>query len=238
MICEFQEESTAKLWHLQGLLWRFTEEISENKNIDLINGFYARLDYVSFASQEISFSSSQCRNTNLNRNFILLNFVANHFLNISCTLADAGAVGAILWSFEFREISSELAEEISGARFHSAFSGSFAWGGSQSIIFVISLGIEILELLSFSVLFLRVGRSRLAQNFVINSNFMISSGTTGILACATGVSDGELTEFGTLSSLFFKTFVGGVSADSQTRHFVRVRQGCFWLLQLSIKNLK
>lgn len=90
-----------------------------------MNGFFARLDYVSFASQELSFSLHQSKNASLSRDFMLLNHVSNNFLNVSCTLADAGMVGAILWTFEFREIASELAEEMTGARFHCAFSTSF-----------------------------------------------------------------------------------------------------------------
>ena len=40
----------------------------------------------------------------------MANCVSNHILNTACTVADAGALGAILWGFEVREILTELAE--------------------------------------------------------------------------------------------------------------------------------
>lgn len=237
LICEFEEEICIKTFNLMGLLWRFTEEIAEARTPDLVNGFFARLDYVSFASQEISFSLHQVRSSALCRDFLLLNHVSNNFLNVSCTLADAGMVGAILWTFEFRELAAELSEETSGARFHSSFSTSFTWDWSRSSLQqIVILGVELVELLTFAGLFSRISRSRLASNLSIAANFVLASGITGALADSSGVGAGELSDFGVGATSALRLFIGGLTSDSWTRHFYRLRQVNAFLVQSLSRN--
>ena len=99
------------------MLWRTTEQLIEYRNNVLISGYYSRLDYVSFICQEIGFNIDKCK-----LKFIKLvyykNCISNHLLNLSCTIADGGALGAILWLFEFRELIIEECEEKLGARLH------------------------------------------------------------------------------------------------------------------------
>lgn len=87
------------------------------------------MDYVAYVAEEIGFSSEVSAHTSENLGVLLLrNFVANHFLNVACTIGDSGALGAILWGFEARELDLEFAETVSGARLHVnlASSGSVA----------------------------------------------------------------------------------------------------------------
>lgn len=87
--------------HTQGLLWRFTESLLEYRSFDLITGYFARLDYVSFLAQEIGFgierekTSGNAVSCTLGH-LLILNFVSNHLLNVCCTVGDAGALGAIV----------------------------------------------------------------------------------------------------------------------------------------------
>jgi NADH-quinone oxidoreductase subunit D len=79
----------------QGLLFRSTELLLEFRNLNLSTGYFARLDYVSFLAQEIGFSSSRDKFV-LPIGILHQNFCLNHVLNLACTVADAGALGAIL----------------------------------------------------------------------------------------------------------------------------------------------
>lgn len=117
MLLTISGEMVLNARNSQGLLFRATESLLEFRNIGLNSGYFARLDYVSFVSQEIGFSADKSK-TSINRNLIFINFILNHVLNLACTVADSGALGAILWSFESREILQEFCEAETGARLH------------------------------------------------------------------------------------------------------------------------
>lgn len=104
--------------HSQGLLFRATENLLEYRFLNLVSGYFARLDYVAFVSQEIGFSADKLANKSQTIALVLTNQILNHLLNVSCTIADAGALGAILWAFETREVLQEQIENVSGARLH------------------------------------------------------------------------------------------------------------------------
>ena len=89
-------ELIVNLTHTQGLLWRFTENLVEYRNSVLTTGYYARLDYVSYFAQEVGFSPDKGRVTQATRKALAENAIANHLLNVACTIADAGILGAIL----------------------------------------------------------------------------------------------------------------------------------------------
>lgn len=229
MVCDFESEIVITSFHLQGLLWRNTEEISEVRSPDLVNGLFARLDYVSYFAQEVAFSVFASKQASVSfTTTLLLNFVGNHLLNLSCTLADSGMVGAILWSFELREITVELSEDLTGARFHSSHSSALSWGDLEvsgaSVALLVS---SITELLSNAVTGIRVARSRLLGNLLLTSAFTYNSGVSGQLLTSSGLSEHVLSEHGDLSSSS-ELFVGGSSACSLVRHFSRLRQMTSW----------
>jgi hypothetical protein len=100
---------------------------------------------------------------------------------------------------------------------------------------------EITELLVFSALFTRVGRSRLVQNLVISANFVVFTGISGILSDSSGLGNGDLSEFGSLSATFYSSFVSGQASCSLSRHFTRLRQISAWSFHVSdgsIGNLR
>jgi len=97
LLLVINNEIVLKIIHTQGLLWRATEQLLEYRNLSLTSGYYARLDYVSFYIQEIGFNPDRARITeDTSLNLLFINSIMNHFLNTACTIADAGALGAIL----------------------------------------------------------------------------------------------------------------------------------------------
>ena len=107
LILEISGEIILSTTHVQGLLFRASELLMEFRNPELVAGYFARLDYVSYFCIEISvgnFSAHASANISSNWN---LNYVSNALLNCACTLADSGMVGIILWTFEAREIIAQ-----------------------------------------------------------------------------------------------------------------------------------
>ena len=95
LLTSLNSELVLHICHSQGLLWRSTENLVEYRNPGLVSGYFARMDYVSFVSQELGFSTDKSR-TSIPESLIFQNFVLNHLLNVACTVADSGALGAIL----------------------------------------------------------------------------------------------------------------------------------------------
>lgn len=180
-------EIVVALSHVQGLLWRCTEQLVEYRHHGLVSGYWARLDYVSYIAQELAYSSDNGVTARTTSAFLLANCVSNHVLNTSCTVADAGALGAILWGFEVREIFTELAESWAGARLHLNL-GHVTTNKTNSLVATTnSLG--ILALLSRSVSQIKVTSSRFVGNFQLSATTALPSAVTGWLLLATGLTD-------------------------------------------------
>jgi NADH:ubiquinone oxidoreductase subunit D len=173
LLVTISDEVVLSSRNLQGLLFRATESLLEFRNISLNSGYFARLDYVSFVAQEVGFSADKNKNT-VSKNLLQLNFVLNHVLNLACTVADSGALGAILWSFEQREILQEFAETETGARLHVnlafvSLASSQNYSGIKSNL--------IVDILLLAVLACKVSRNRLFGNFLVSveANFATST---------------------------------------------------------------
>lgn len=96
LVLEVSEEIVLASDACLGLLFRATERTIEAKSPELMAGYFARLDYVSHVILEFGFCFGSIDfvpqiNIALNNNL-----VANHLLNLGCTLADSGMVSAIL----------------------------------------------------------------------------------------------------------------------------------------------
>ena len=87
------------------------------------------MDYVAYIAQEFGYNGEHSAHSNGNDGnasssslisvLLVRNFVSNHLLNVACTVGDSGALGAILWGFESRELDLEHAELCTGARLHT-----------------------------------------------------------------------------------------------------------------------
>jgi len=96
LVLFLNSETLISCTHSQGLLFRSTENLLEYRFSGLVSGYFARMDYVAFLSQEFGFTSDKVQSVKSVNSLILGNQILNHLLNISCTIADAGALGAIL----------------------------------------------------------------------------------------------------------------------------------------------
>lgn len=216
--------------HSQGLLFRATESLLEFRTSENNSGYFARLDYVAFVAQELGFSPDKSAHeaSLLLGNLLLRNFLVNHILNLVCTIGDSGALGAILWGFEIRELDCENVETMIGARLHANLGGIGTAGGS-GISSVIGgscnfyhdnwANTGLLELILFSGTATRISRGRLANNFLVSSEVSTTCGNTGYLLSSTGISD--LTEDFSIQNLNSEIILGNLSADSLQRHIAR-----------------
>ncbi|PZP85529.1 MAG: NADH-quinone oxidoreductase subunit D [Azospirillum brasilense] len=113
-----------------GLLHRGTEKLIEHKTYLQAVPYFDRLDYVSPMCQEHAYALAVekllgCeippRAKWIRTVFAELTRLANHTLNVSTWIMDAGATTPVLWFFEEREQILAFYERASGARFHSAY---------------------------------------------------------------------------------------------------------------------
>jgi NADH-quinone oxidoreductase subunit D len=107
---------------LVGLLHRSTELLAEHRLTSHISGYLSRTDYVAHMQLESMSLLLGTRFRSSSRDtistFAHLTWLANHLLNITCSLGDLGCISYILWGFEDREsIFTEL-EANYGARLH------------------------------------------------------------------------------------------------------------------------
>lgn len=242
LLVHLNAELVVSVEHTQGLLWRFTESLLEYRSFDLITGYFARLDYVSFLAQEIGFGIEKEKtngsvNSNAIGSLLVLNFVSNHLLNICCTVGDAGALGAILWGFEIRELLAEITEQVTGARLH-VNTTFLAFGSTErnSASFPSSALIPIVEILLHSVTGARITATRFIGNFVTTfSQSFSSSAVTGWLSASVGILDWSEDSFqhgkGCNSLGHFRhvgACAGNALSDSLTRHCGRLIGSLAW----------
>ena len=165
LVLSLSGETVLRSTHTQGLLWRATETLLEYRQPLLSSGYFARLDYVAYVSMELGFSAYRCRSMPRSEIKFLtaINSVANHILNLACTVADSGAVGVILWTFEARELINESVEQMLGYRLHLHLSAIEFYTNARRdrlhhACFTVS------ELLYQAVVSVRLSRSRLLSN--------------------------------------------------------------------------
>lgn len=113
-----------------GFLHRATEKLMENKHYNQSLPFMDRLDYVSTLGNEQAFVLAVEKLLNIEvppRAKAIrvmcaeLCRVANHLLNVSGTILDAGGITPFFWMCEEREKLYEMFERLCGARIHCAY---------------------------------------------------------------------------------------------------------------------
>ncbi|XP_041988388.1 NADH-quinone oxidoreductase subunit D-like [Aricia agestis] len=130
LILELDGETVVRADPHIGFLHRATEKLMENKHYLQSLPFMDRLDYVSPLANEQAFVIAVEKLLNIQvppRAQAIrvlcaeLCRIANHLLNISGTILDAGGITPFFWMCEEREKIYELCERMSGARIHSAY---------------------------------------------------------------------------------------------------------------------
>ncbi|XP_050670129.1 NADH-quinone oxidoreductase subunit D-like [Leptidea sinapis] len=130
LILELETEYVRRADPHIGFLHRATEKLMENKHYNQSLPFMDRLDYVSTMANEVAFSLAVEKLLNIEvppraqaiRVLVSeLSRIANHLLNISGTILDAGGITPFFWMCEEREKIYELFERVCGARVHNAY---------------------------------------------------------------------------------------------------------------------
>lgn len=117
LLIEVEEEIIFTSDACLGLLFRSSESLAESKTIELMAGYFARLDYVSHLILEYGFCFGSIEYSPQLNKFCNSTLVANHLLNLSCTLADA------VWCLRFygllrslSGLSDTLLASVAGSR--------------------------------------------------------------------------------------------------------------------------
>ncbi|CAB3250197.1 unnamed protein product [Arctia plantaginis] len=140
LILELDGETVVRADPHIGFLHRATEKLMEYKHYNQSLPYMDRLDYVSTLSNEQAFCLSVEKLLNIEAPprakavRVMCNElcrIANHMLNVSGTILDAGGITPFFWMCEEREKLYEMFERLCGARVHCAY---FRPGGlSQDI---------------------------------------------------------------------------------------------------------
>jgi NADH:ubiquinone oxidoreductase subunit D len=197
----------------------------EHRSASLSTGYFARLDYVSFIAMEFGFASTRSRSLESSTlvNLLAGNMLSNHILNLACTVADAGAVGTILWSFEMREVVSQQTESATGSRLHVHLATS-EYASPSTAENIPDFANSVSELLLLVATATRVSRSRLVHNLLVTADDVEGRAATGPLASSCGFDDGESSSSGLLPV----SILGGSTSCSLTRHILRIRHMLQW----------
>ncbi|XP_030036197.2 NADH-ubiquinone oxidoreductase 49 kDa subunit [Manduca sexta] len=130
LILELDGETVVRADPHIGFLHRATEKLMEHKHYNQSLPFMDRLDYVSTLANETGFALAVENLLNIDAPprakaiRVLcseLSRLANHMLNVSGTVLDAGGITPFFWMCEEREKIYELFERLCGARVHCAY---------------------------------------------------------------------------------------------------------------------
>lgn len=130
LILELDGETVVRADPHIGFLHRATEKLMEHKHYNQSLPFLDRLDYVSTMANEQTFAlaienllniQAPPRAQAIRVMCTELARLANHLLNVSGTVLDAGGITPFFWMCEEREKIYELFERLCGARVHNAY---------------------------------------------------------------------------------------------------------------------
>ena len=222
-----------------GLLHRGTEKLIECNYSNLNIGYFDRLDYVSGIIQELLFIliieriiNCYCSNYISLWRTLLSEFYRNlnHSLNITTHAIDIGLFTTMLWKFEEREKLINYIEILSGTRFHSIFLLINKLRYDISLFFIDSFIYwllhyirklkEIYNILSIN----RVWRSRLFEIGIINKEFCIYFGLTGLLSRSIKIIlDARFTGYEFYETINYSIFYSSIG-DCLDRYILRFNE--------------
>ncbi|XP_053603520.1 NADH-ubiquinone oxidoreductase 49 kDa subunit-like [Plodia interpunctella] len=240
LILELDGETVVRADSHIGFLHRATEKLMENKHYNQSLPFMDRMDYVSTISNEVGFciaietlmnievpprakairvlGSELCR-------------IANHLLNISGTILDAGGITPFFWMCEEREKIYELFERLCGARVHCAYVRPGGVSQDMPIGFMddvhelcMKLG-ERCDETEDVCTGNRLYYARTAGIGVVSAHEAISLGFTGPMLRCTGVKwDLRISHPYDGYDLYEFDAVVGTFGDSYDRHLLRLEE--------------
>lgn len=161
----------------------------------------------------------------------LLNLISNHILNLACTIADSGAVGIILWTFEAREIISDCLDGMIGSRLHAHISSTEFLERSipeHDVGFLF----PVADLLFSAVTGVRISKSRLLNNFSCSVDTFSDRAVSGVLATSVGIDEPG----NSMSNISDHVTVGNFVGESFSRHLIRTRQIAGWICTTNLRS--
>lgn len=223
-----------------GFLHRATEKLMENKHYLQNIPFMDRMDYVSTMSNEIGYCIAVERLLNIEvpprakaiRVLVgEITRIANHMLNVSGTILDAGGITPFFWMCEEREKIYEYFERLCGARVHNNYirpggvSQDLPIGFLDDIYeFCAKLGERFDETEDVAT-GNRLYYQRTAGIGAVSAHEAISLGFTGPMLRATGVKwDLRISEPYDDYNLYDFDVPVGTFGDSYDRHLLRMEE--------------
>lgn len=219
-------EQCSYLEPLTGLLYRASEYLSHSKLLTHLSGYLSRMDYVAHLNMESMLSSLVPFHTGSARtSSSLLSHVcclANHILNICCSIGDTGCISFILWGFDDRETLFVELDRCYGARLHQqidldGLSHTDSTGGFTQITQLVANRFDALT----DLLALRFNTTRLLSVIPADSNLALISSITGpILQGAGSVMDSRPNSI-SYSRSAISISHGGTGSCSLVRLYIR-----------------
>lgn len=222
-----------------GYLHRGTEKLLECNYYSSSIGYFDRFDYVSTISQELLFVHALerllcCFGTiysSLFRTLFLELFrILNHCLAITTHAIDLGLFTTMLWSFEEREKLLCFIELVSGTRFHALILliGRLRFDLSlrfiDSLLFWLLYFIRRLKEIYIMLSINQLWRTRLFEIGIIDRNFALYFGLSGLLARSTSIYlDARLNDYEFYSCIDFNVFIA-LNGDCLDRYFLRFNE--------------
>ena len=240
VITELNNETITKVIPEIGYLHRGTEKLSEYSEYYKIVPFFDRLDYTGLLLCEHTYVLCLEKLLHLNVDFqaqisrILFNElmrISSHFLALTTSAMDIGAVTPFLWLFEEREEIMNFFENISGARMHTALfrvSGLNYTISYQDLIYFNEIVLklkskiyEIYELLRNS----NIWKIRFQNIGIIDKKIGKSYGVSGPVLRSLGFSsDQRLNKPYEIFQYIPINIIFGYQGDNLTRFFIRLEE--------------
>ena len=219
-------EQCSYLEPLTGLLYRASEYLSQAKLLTHLSGYLSRMDYVAHLNMESMLSSLVPYHTGSSRSSSsLLSHIcclANHILNICCSIGDTGCISFILWGFDDREALFLEFERCYGARLHlqidlEGLSSTDSNSGLTNISQLVANRFDSLT----DLLALRFNTARLLSTIPIDSNLSLISSITGPILQGSGSVMDSRSQSISYSRSAISVSHGGTGSCSLVRLFVR-----------------
>lgn len=210
-----------------GLLYRWTEGLTETRPIQHISGWLSRTDYVAHLQTEGMITPLTGRFTASNKPITPLlahmSTVANHTLNICCSIGDTGCISHILWGFEDRENIYTWLERRFGARLHIQIDMETSSSTDPDMDLLIDPYIWCSRFDSISdLMLLRLNVVRWQGIIPVDFSTGMLTTITGPLLQSSGLAMDVRPECTSYTRSLIATIHGGSGACSLTRLFLRL----------------
>jgi len=222
-----------------GYLHRGTEKLLECNYYSSSIGYFDRFDYVSTISQEVLFVHALERllccfgtiySALFRTLFLELFRILNHCLAITTHAIDLGLFTTMLWTFEEREKLLCFIELVSGTRFHALILliGRLRFDISlrfiDSLLFWLLYFVRRLKEIYVMLSINQLWRTRLFEIGIIDRNFALYFGLSGLLARSTFIYlDARLNDYEFYSCLDFNVYLA-LNGDCLDRYFLRFNE--------------